>query len=160
MDHSATTRHTFHRHYNRNYCHHRHHQYHHCYHLHHHRYHHHHHHHQHICYCNHQYANVNQSKDKMLRDDNRYRSSFHFSVIFLNALSYSRYDDNNNDDDNDDDDNDDNANMNANVNVNDDGDDNNNANDAKYDNDSDEIFLTKDVLRFTVQGTPFASSYV
>lgn len=136
MDHSATTRHNSHRHYNRNYCYHRHHQYHYRYHL--------HHHHQHICQCNHKYVNVNRSKDKMLRDDNRYRSSFHFSVIFLNTLFY------NHDDDED---------TNANTDANDDGNDNDNA-DANYDNDSDEIFLTEDISRFMVRGTPFASSYV
>lgn len=144
MGHSATTRHNSHRHYNRNYCHHRHHQYHHRYHLHHLHHYHHYHHHQHIYHYNHQYVNANRSKDKTLRNDNRYRSSFHFSVIFLNALFYNR--------------NDDGDDANANTDADNDGDDNA---DAKYDRyNSDETFLTEDPSRFMVQGTPFASSYV
>lgn len=79
----------------------------------------------------------------MLRDDNRYCSSFHFSVIFLNILFYNR---NDGDDD-----------INVNTDVDDDGD--NNV-DTKYDNDSDEIFLTENISRFMVRGTPFASFYV
>jgi len=78
-----------------------------------------------------------------LRNDNRYRSLFHFSVTFLNALFYNQ----------DDDDDDTNANTDA------DDDDNDNT-DAKYDNDSDEIFLTEDISRFMVRDIPFASSYV
>lgn len=136
MDRSVTTRHNSHRHYNRNYCHHRHHQYHHRYHLYH--LHYYHHYHQHIYHCNHQYVNANRFKDKTLRNDNRYRSSFHFSVIFLNTLLYNQDDDD------------------ANTAADNDG----NA-DAKYDKyDSDETFLTEDCSRFIVRDTPFASSYV
>ena len=79
----------------------------------------------------------------MLRDDNRYCSFFHFSVIFLNTLFYN-WNDGNDD-------------INVNTDADDDGDDNV---DAKYDNDSDKIFLTEDISRFMVWGTPFASSYV
>lgn len=81
---------------------------------------------------------MHRSKDKTLRDDDRYRSSFQFSVIFLNVLSYNH--------DNDDD---------ANADADDDGD-----NDADAKHDSDEVFLTENVSRFTVPGTSFASSYV
>lgn len=77
----------------------------------------------------------------MLRNDNRYCSSFHFSVIFLNTLFYNW---NNGDDD-----------INVSTDADDDGDDNI---DAKY--DSDEIFLTEDISQFMVWGTSFASSYV
>lgn len=139
-DHSATTYYNDHRHYDRNYCHHRHHQ--------------HHHHHQkqhrhyyqqqhHHCHSNyyHQYVtNVHRSKDKTLRDDDRYRSSFQFSVIFLNVLSYNH---DNNDD------------ANADADADDDGD-----NDADAKHDSDEVFLTENVSRFTVPGISFTSSYV
>lgn len=140
--HSATTRHNDHRHYDCNYCHHRHHQHHHHYHYHQKQHRHHyqqqHHHH---CHSNHyhQYVtNVHRSKDKTLRDD-RYRSSFQFSVIFLNVLSCNQGD---NDDD-------------ANADADDDGD-----NDADAKHDSDEVFLTENISRFTVPGISFASSYV
>lgn len=79
-----------------------------------------------------------------MRDDNRYCSSFHFSIIFLNALFYNQNDDND---------------ANANTDTDNDDDDNDNA-DVKYNNDIDEIFLTEDISRFTIRGTPFASSYV
>lgn len=132
MGHSTTIRHNPHRHYNRNYCHH----------LHYHHY----HHHQHIYHCNHQYVNANRSKNKTLRNDNRYHSSFHLSVIFLNALFYNR-----NVDDDD---------VKANTNADNDDDDNDNA-DAKYDMyNGDETFLTEDPSWFMVQSTSFASSYV
>lgn len=80
----------------------------------------------------------------MLRDDNRYRSSFRFSVIFLNTLFYNQRDD-------------DDTSVNTDAN-NDDVDDA--KYDAKYDNDSDEIFLTENISRFMVRGISFASSYV
>lgn len=80
-----------------------------------------------------------------MRDDNRYRSSFHFSVFFLNALFYNQDDDVND--------------TNANNDADNDGDDNDNT-DAKYENDSDEIFLTENISRLMVRGTSFASSYV
>lgn len=80
-----------------------------------------------------------------LRDvDDRYRSSLQFSVIFLNVLSYNQ-DDNDDDDAND-----------VDADVDDDGD-----NDADAKHDSDEVFLTENVSRFTVSpGISFASSYV
>lgn len=74
----------------------------------------------------------------MSQDDEYYRSSFKFSVIFLNVLPYVRnYDDDDADADADDD------------------------ADAKHDNDSDDVFLNEDVSRFMVPGIiPFANSYV
>lgn len=74
---------------------------------------------------------------------NRYRSSFQFSVIYLNVLSCNQ------------DDNDDDANVDVDAETDDDGD-----NDADAKHDSDEVFLTENVSRFTVPGISFASSYV
>ena len=81
-----------------------------------------------------------------MRDDNRYRSSFRFSVIFLNTLFYNQRDD-------------DDTSVNTDA-DNDDVDDDNDKYDAKYDNDSDETFLTENISRFMVRGISFASSYV
>lgn len=76
----------------------------------------------------------------MSRDDECYRSSFKFSVIFLNVLPYvQNYDDDD---------------ANADADADDDA-------DAKHDNDSDDVFLNEDVPRFMVPGIiPFANSYV
>jgi len=138
-DHFVTTRHNYHRHCNRNCCHHRHHQHRH--------YHHHYHHQQHRCY-NQQYASMNLCMDKTSQDDDRYCSSFQFSVIFVNVRRYSRNDDYD----------DAIADADADADADDDDDIDTDARPDKLDNSK--VFLTENVSRFMVSGIPFASSYV
>jgi len=87
---------------------------------------------------------MNLCMDKTSQDDDRYCSSFQFSVIFVNVRRYSRNDDY------------DDANADADADADDDDD-----TDARPDElDSSKVFLTENVSRFMVSGIPFTSSYV